>query len=735
MAITKSISVTDICPSVGTGIKTCQASVSGDTSFCSYSVKGGGTQECCSSVSSCIKTEVCPYVFSSVNWDNEIEEGGTTYELTSTSGGANSSSASATYEEKADEVEISVTHHFGSLTVPGTITATVGERINPSSLAMSRDGWSLDYTVPASTFTVTVSTTSIDLYYTEDLPTYFTLTINYRLSKNGIIVSTKTVQKLEGTTINPATETNNYLPDNYEIISYEPATSFKMTSDETIEVVVRSTGQENVSIIFYNINIFSYDSNFYVSYIKDGTIYTNKPLPIELQEGESIEITNITSGVTDTYLDEDLAAWSSSKGTINDVSFVKEATNIAVLSVSFSSTNRPILTTSSPSLTITYSKQTKTIDAIFHGIDVGNKWLHYIGGSSITSSIPIPHEIKDKDTSYQVFYIAFECTDPDFDSDPAYWSVSRGEITRIENSSGNTWTIGINNLVLDYDNPTVDIYFEKILKSYTYSLSSNISDIDEIYIVCDDKLSSELQVGTDLTFTIYADKSNAITFETSENLTYEDIELVVGNKVYITPTKFDKVASGSKYKYTISFFGDGNYKSLYDDMNIVINKILIKQYAVNLLYFDEEITTSYIDDDVLMLDEGTTVVPEDYIKTIVGYNYKYCSPSAPFELTKITTIRYYYEKLTGKRYKVNFKIENINDVEVNCRYEGILKDTYSFVGTTTIAAHTISEIEQIVSTEEMEDIAMNLVITAIFTCEGYNDSQEVIANATYTPIE
>lgn len=94
---TFSISISSICNSTS---KQCVSSVVGTgASYCDADITGSGTEQCCSSSSStiCMDVAVCPYVFSSVNWDSSFTSGGYTYRYKSESGGAGKTYASATY--------------------------------------------------------------------------------------------------------------------------------------------------------------------------------------------------------------------------------------------------------------------------------------------------------------------------------------------------------------------------------------------------------------------------------------------------------------------------------------------------------------------------------------------------------------------------------------------------------------------------------------------------------------
>lgn len=96
---TFSVYVTDACVS-----NKCTSLVSGTgKAYCDTSVTTSGTDTaCCSSATDlCMVATGCPYVFSSVSWDNTFTSGGYQYTLKSTSGGSGSSSASATYYKTA----------------------------------------------------------------------------------------------------------------------------------------------------------------------------------------------------------------------------------------------------------------------------------------------------------------------------------------------------------------------------------------------------------------------------------------------------------------------------------------------------------------------------------------------------------------------------------------------------------------------------------------------------------
>ena len=90
------VGVTDGCQGLGTR-KTCKAIVSGNTQYCTYSTKGNGSNFC-SNCSNCIAIAICPYVFTSITWDDTILYNGVTYKLIGVSGGSGSTSSTATYQ-------------------------------------------------------------------------------------------------------------------------------------------------------------------------------------------------------------------------------------------------------------------------------------------------------------------------------------------------------------------------------------------------------------------------------------------------------------------------------------------------------------------------------------------------------------------------------------------------------------------------------------------------------------
>lgn len=98
--VTMSINAYDRCQGAGVS-KLCKGSATGDTSYCSYSADysyGGST---CSGCNNCIFVQGgCPMEFTSVTWDSTITYQGCSYRRTSTSGGAGSTYASATYTKQ-----------------------------------------------------------------------------------------------------------------------------------------------------------------------------------------------------------------------------------------------------------------------------------------------------------------------------------------------------------------------------------------------------------------------------------------------------------------------------------------------------------------------------------------------------------------------------------------------------------------------------------------------------------
>lgn len=476
-----------------------------------------------------------------------------------------------------------------------------------------------------------------------------------------------------------------------------------------------------------------------IVYSKSGSGVTLDGVPFDMEYGVNYYVGGVTFYVTGVTgkLSNDTKAWNVSRGNVASVGVEMNGTT-AQVTLTF---NNLTLFYSNPTFNITYTKVTKTLDFSVKGVGgVVDKLMFAYGGSHIVGEYDLPMEIEEG-TSYIVQAIYFVCQNDEVDNDLEYWSTNKGVISAVEVSHNtvqqNEVKIAFSNMpTLDYYNPTLTITFDKPEEvNYTYSLYSNIEDIDNITLSNADKslYTSELVVGTNRIFKYAGDSVAQIEFETSEDLTYEQVEVYYGNRVAIEPYSFHKTQSGNKFHYEIEFVGS---HTVYNGLYISINKIDIS-YTVNLLYVDKDkpLGQQVIEHQTLLnVIKGTTLDPLTYIKDIAGYEYINCDPSVPTIIEKIETFTYYYEKKKGKKYKVTFTIENINNVQVNCEYNGMLKD-YSFVGTATINSHSILNIEKIVSTDELEDIAMNLTINAMFKADGYNDSQMVIQNATYTPIE
>lgn len=223
--ITKTIRVSDYCPTIGT--KACTYRVSGDTSYASYSVKAGGTSECSNcrrTTTSCIVADICPYLFSRVSWDSQITSGGKVYKLKSTSGGANSSVASAVYENEVNTYNLKVTHSFyviysGSTT--RTYSIDEGETVTPS-----------DYDLPAGSFTGTSRGTDTD---TE---TVSTTTYNCSVVDavdNSTLKSSTTVYKSTTTKTRSRSQTTT-VDNNDHVYQRTPSSSFTMTGNKSITI-------------------------------------------------------------------------------------------------------------------------------------------------------------------------------------------------------------------------------------------------------------------------------------------------------------------------------------------------------------------------------------------------------------------------------------------------------------------------------------------------------------------
>ena len=525
---------------------------------------------------------------------------------------------------------------------------------------------------------------------------------------------------------------------NYVKITFVSPITFSQSIGLTLSITYNDVKNANFSVSgIDNISIKS------IVYQKDGGSMSYSIVPFEMEKGSNYKVMGVVFTTTTTETISDIVSvWSSSLGTIHSVG-VEKNDNLQQITITFAS--QPTLNYSTTSFTITYTEPIRTIDFSVSGVGgVVDKKINVLvssGGPTI-HTYPVPIEEVQTDTFFNVFGITFTCQNDEVDNNLTHWSSDRGIINSVvvhhNTVQQNEIEIGFSDYVeLSFNNPTLAITFNKPKeKNYTYSLYSNIDDINDIYLKDSTKTltSSELVVGTNKILKYAGDSVCYLTFSTKENLTYEQIEVYYGNQMPIEEKDLKKTQSGSKYIYEINF--NGNF-TIYNNLYISINKVDIS-YTVNLSYRDKDkpAVESQIELDHLpKVKKGTILNPLDYKKDFVGYEFKYCEPSVPTEIVDTDTFYYYYEAKKGKKYKVKFSIENINNVAVSCEYNIILDNTYSISGSVNIETHSISEIEKIISTDYTEDKSMSVMVNAIFNAEGYNSSQQVIENATYTPIE
>ena len=527
---------------------------------------------------------------------------------------------------------------------------------------------------------------------------------------------------------------------NYVKITFVSPISFSSTIGLNLSITYSDVENANFSVSGIN-NI----STKVIAYQKDKGFISYDNAPFEMEKGSSYKIVAVIFTTTTTETISDIVSgWSSSLGTIQDVGVVKDSeSNTQQITVTFAS--QPTLNYSTTSFTITYTKPTRTIDFSVSGVGgVVDKKINVLvssGGPAI-HIYPVPIETAQTDASLNVFGVKFTCQNDEVDNNLSHWSIDRGVINSVAISHNtvqqNEVEIGFSDYVeLSFYNPTLAITFNKPKeKNYRYSLYSNIDDIDDIYLKdsTKDLISSELVVGTNKTLKYAGESVYYLTFSTKEDLTYEQLEVYYGNQMPLEERNVKKSQSGSKYIYEINF--ERNF-AIYDNLYISINKVDIS-YTVNLTYRDKDkpVEESQLELDHLKnIKKGTILDPLEYKKDFAGYEFKYCNPSTPTEILADDTFYYYYEVKKGKKYKIKFNIENINSVAVSCEYNIILDNNYSISGNVNIEAHSIVEIEKIISTDYMEDKSMSVSVNAIFNADGYNSSQQVIENATYTPIE
>ena len=180
--ITKSIRIAASCQRRTTGMGgDCVSKVTGDTDYCSYTTTttGSGTPSSCSSsgttISPCLVGMSGEPVFQSVTWDASLTSDGHTYTRISTTGGSNSSFASATYEYEEPEPEpeptyytLTINHYLGStsdLYKKETKKILEGTRVDPSDYTITISGYTFSSSQPSSSFTMS-SDRTINLLYT-----------------------------------------------------------------------------------------------------------------------------------------------------------------------------------------------------------------------------------------------------------------------------------------------------------------------------------------------------------------------------------------------------------------------------------------------------------------------------------------------------------------------------------------------------------------------------------------
>lgn len=259
--ITKSIRISAVCKKRISGLGgDCISSVSGDTDYCSYTTttSGVGTPTNCSTGNAdytpCLVGMNGEPVFKSVTWDASLTSDGHTYTRISTTGGSNSSFASATYEYNESEPEpepvyytLTVKHYLEStsnLYTTKTHSILEGTRVNPSSYAISITDYTLQSTQPSSSFTMS-SNRTINILY-KSTATTVTVYIWYyqKLGETSNIIDYTSFQAKTSEEIYPQDEAVSHLPEGYEILSVEPSNSFypSTSSNNNINVYVKEKG-------------------------------------------------------------------------------------------------------------------------------------------------------------------------------------------------------------------------------------------------------------------------------------------------------------------------------------------------------------------------------------------------------------------------------------------------------------------------------------------------------------